>query len=204
MDGRVTVLDEDAVVFLTLDQVVEIHHDAIAEYSPEEPETILDQGLLESAVGQPQQTFDSVFLYSTVPEMAAQYIISVARNHPFTNGNKRTGFAACSIFLLSSDKWVPVDPVSGRGGISHRPCCRRETDQRTGGRDSGWRDEIAIAYTNHILGRMRPRLVRLLPAMSVRYISTLWKVLAANMAGQAHLPPIDTEQGTRVPEDYPE
>lgn len=47
----------------------------------------------------PQQTFGGEYLYPTLPEMAVAYLIGLAFNHPFENGNKRVAFAACSTFL---------------------------------------------------------------------------------------------------------
>ena len=98
-------LDEDAfindyeIVFLTVDQIITLHEDSIGRYSPTESRRIRDVGLLESATMNPQQTFDGNYLYSTIPKMATAYLVGLALNHPFENGNKRVAFAACSIFL---------------------------------------------------------------------------------------------------------
>lgn len=95
-----TVFDDDEeVIFLTIAQVINLHEDAIRHYSPTESLRILDQGLLESAVLTPQQTFEGYYFYQTLPEMAAAYLIGLTLNHAFENGNKRIGLAACSTFL---------------------------------------------------------------------------------------------------------
>ena len=95
-----TVFDDDEeVIFLTIAQVINLHEDAIRHYSSTESLRILDQGLLESAVLTPQQTFEGYYFYQTLPEMAAAYLIGLTLDHAFENGNKRIGLAACSTFL---------------------------------------------------------------------------------------------------------
>ena len=94
-----SIFGEDDVVFLTLGQVIALHAEGIRRYSSTESLNILDMSLLESAVMTPQQTFGGQYLYQTLPEMAAAYMVGLTLNHAFENGNKRIGFAACSTFL---------------------------------------------------------------------------------------------------------
>jgi death on curing protein len=57
-----------------------------------------DEGLLQSALARPQQ----IFSYGESPnliELAAAYIAGIVRNHPFVDGNKRTGFLVGVLFL---------------------------------------------------------------------------------------------------------
>jgi death on curing protein len=57
-----------------------------------------DNTLLESALARPQQHF----AYAESPdifEMAAAYTAGILRNHPFVDGNKRTGFVVGVLFL---------------------------------------------------------------------------------------------------------
>jgi death-on-curing protein len=61
---------------------------------------IRDQGLLESALAQPRLTFAGAELYPTLAEKAASLGYSIINNHPFVDGNKRTGHAATEVFLL--------------------------------------------------------------------------------------------------------
>lgn len=60
---------------------------------------ILDFGALESAIAQPYMTFDGKELYPSLPEKAATLGFSIIQNHPFVDGNKRTGHAAMAMFL---------------------------------------------------------------------------------------------------------
>jgi death-on-curing protein len=61
---------------------------------------IRDMGALESAVAQPQMTFDGDELYPTIIEKASALGFSLIQNHPFADGNKRTGHAAMETFLV--------------------------------------------------------------------------------------------------------
>ena len=58
---------------------------------------IRDAGLLESALARPQQLHH--YGKPTMPEMAAAYTAGIVKNHPFLDGNKRTGFMMGAGFL---------------------------------------------------------------------------------------------------------
>lgn len=60
---------------------------------------VRDMGLLESALGRPRATFDQSDLYPGLWLKAAALMHSLVKNHPFVDGNKRTGLAATAIFL---------------------------------------------------------------------------------------------------------
>jgi death-on-curing protein len=85
------------MIYLTLDQVLEIHAEAIRRHGGDP--AIHDLGLVDSAVAQPQMTFGGVDLYPTLVEKAAALGFSLTTNHGFKDGNKRVGFAALDIFL---------------------------------------------------------------------------------------------------------
>ena len=78
--------------YLTLVEVLAMHGDQIERYggSP----GLRDPGLLESALYRPQTGY-----YADLVEEAAALWESVAQNHPFFDGNKRTAFAATYTFL---------------------------------------------------------------------------------------------------------
>lgn len=84
-------------VFLGLDEVVEIHRDQITRYggSP----GIRDIELLQSAVAMPSAGYGREYLHADISEMAAAYLFHIIRNHPFVDGNKRTGAVAALVFL---------------------------------------------------------------------------------------------------------
>jgi death-on-curing protein len=60
---------------------------------------IRDFGALESALAQPFATFDGNELYPGLVDKAAALGFSLIQNHPFADGNKRTGHAIMALFL---------------------------------------------------------------------------------------------------------
>jgi death on curing protein len=58
---------------------------------------VRDEGLLESALSKPQHLF--AYSSPTLAEMAASYAAGIILNHPFLDGNKRTGFMVAATFL---------------------------------------------------------------------------------------------------------
>lgn len=61
---------------------------------------IRDLGALESDLAQPYATFDRQELYPSLADKAATLGFSLIQNHPFADGNKRTGHAAMEAFLV--------------------------------------------------------------------------------------------------------
>ena len=62
------------------------------------PIGLRDEGLLQSALARPRQ----IYAYSEIPDivdMARAYTAGIVRNHPFVDGNKRTGFVVGILFL---------------------------------------------------------------------------------------------------------
>ncbi len=70
-----------------------------------------DQGLLESALANPQQMFGGKLLYPSLTKQAAILFYSLIKNHPFQNGNKRIGVMGLLTHLGLNKKWVNIDPV---------------------------------------------------------------------------------------------
>jgi len=83
--------------FLNTEAVLDIHTRQIDRFGG--TTGLRDQGLLESALAQPQATFGGEFLHPTLVEQAAAYLYHLAKNHPFVDGNKRTAFAVMVTFL---------------------------------------------------------------------------------------------------------
>ena len=61
-----------------------------------------DEGLLNSALAQPFQTFDGADLYPSAIEKACRYAFGIISDHPFLDGNKRTGAALLGTYLRMS------------------------------------------------------------------------------------------------------
>src|SRR3954464_1675701 len=85
------------ILFLTIDEVVDLHLDQIHRHGGEP--SIRDQGLLESAVYTPAAMFGGGYLHEFPHGMTAAYLFHLVSNHPFVDGNKRTGLAAALLFL---------------------------------------------------------------------------------------------------------
>ncbi len=94
-------------LFLSLDRVVRLHASLIETYggSP----GLRDAGLLHSAIAVPQASFGGEFLHQDLFEMAAAYLYHIVENHPFIDGNKRTGAAATLVFLAMNGVSVEAD-----------------------------------------------------------------------------------------------
>lgn len=84
--------------YLNVDMVLELHDGVLARFGGSAG--VRDFGGLESALGQPRMTFGDIELYPTVAEKAAALGFSIIQNHPFVDGNKRTGHAAMELFLI--------------------------------------------------------------------------------------------------------
>jgi death on curing protein len=80
-------------VYLTVAEVIAIHHHQIEEYGG--IHGLRDEGSLEAAVFRPQTGY-----YNDIAEEAAALLESLVNNHAFLDGNKRVGFAAMHTFLL--------------------------------------------------------------------------------------------------------
>ncbi len=83
--------------YLTAEQVLFIHARLIDETGG--LHGVRDLGRVQSAVARPQTTFDGVDLYTEIFSKAAALLESLVNNHPFVDGNKRTGIAATGLFL---------------------------------------------------------------------------------------------------------
>jgi len=70
---------------------------------------VRDQTLLKSAIARPYHTFDGKDLYPTSLEKAAALIESILINHPFMDGDKRTGYVLMRILLLDDRKDIKAD-----------------------------------------------------------------------------------------------
>ena len=84
--------------YLSVNEVLELHNRVMQASGGSLG--LLDLGALESAVAQPRMVFADEELYPTLPEKTAALGFSLIQNHPFVDGNKRTGHAALETFLV--------------------------------------------------------------------------------------------------------
>jgi death-on-curing protein len=90
--------------YLTIDELIYINEQVTLASSKihtivDGKRKVRDMSLLEAAAGRPMTTVFGEDAYPTVPEKAAALLHSIARNHPFADGNKRTATVA-ALFML--------------------------------------------------------------------------------------------------------
>jgi death on curing protein len=93
--------------FLNLAEVLEVHNDQIDRYGGSFG--VRDMGLLRSALAMPAASFGGSFLHTDLFDMAAAYLFHIVQNHPFVDGNKRTGAVAALVFLNLNDIEIDAD-----------------------------------------------------------------------------------------------
>lgn len=85
-------------VWVTVDDLVAVHSRQLAEHGG--GDGTRDIGLLDSAVARPQFTWQYAETPADLATLAAALAFGVITNHPFIDGNKRTGYVACRLFLI--------------------------------------------------------------------------------------------------------
>jgi death-on-curing protein len=91
--------------YLTTEQILFLHARLLSETGGSQG--VRDLGLLVSAAGRPKGTFEENDLYPDIYTKAAALMHSLIQNHPFVDGNKRTGIAA-AVILLQVNGFRPV------------------------------------------------------------------------------------------------
>jgi len=89
------------VNFLNIEEVKLIHFDQIRRYGG--LDGLRDEKLLDSAINYPKVTFQNKFLHCDLYHMASAYMYALIKNHPFLDGNKRTGLTVALLFLRYND-----------------------------------------------------------------------------------------------------
>ena len=82
-------------VWLDREECLAVHEMMLAQHGG--LAGVRDEGLLESALSKPRNLF--AYPSPTLIELAASYAAGIILNHPFLDGNKRTGFMAAAIFI---------------------------------------------------------------------------------------------------------
>lgn len=86
--------------------VLAIHDEQLAEHGG--GRGLRDDGLLEAALNRPR----NLFHYGDAPDhaaLAAAYAYGLAKDHPFIDGNKRTSFVVCELFLALNGQDLELD-----------------------------------------------------------------------------------------------
>jgi death on curing protein len=121
--------------YLTLAEVLAIHDDQIERYGGSGG--VRDLGLLEAALYRPQTGY-----YADLIEETAALWESLAQNHPFIDGNKRTAFAATYTFLAINGLRITADAEAAYAFIARL----YETNEFTFEKLAAWlRDNVVLA-----------------------------------------------------------
>ncbi|MBL8266553.1 type II toxin-antitoxin system death-on-curing family toxin [Steroidobacter sp.] len=82
-------------IWIEADRALAIHEQLLVEHGG--GEGVRDNSLLQSALGRPLNHIS--YANSDIIELAAKYTAGIVKNHPFVDGNKRTGFVLGVLFL---------------------------------------------------------------------------------------------------------
>ena len=85
------------MIVLSKQQIIAMHHTLIVETGG--LDGLRDEGLLDSAIAAPFQTFDSTELFQSIQQKAARLACGLVQNHPFLDGNKRIAAHTMLVFL---------------------------------------------------------------------------------------------------------
>jgi death-on-curing protein len=92
-------------VYLSAEDVL-----ALAEQAVDDQTVVVrDAGLLESAVHRPSASMFGQEAYTDLFDKAAALLQSLAINHPFVDGNKRTAWVSCVVFLAINEVQLRPD-----------------------------------------------------------------------------------------------
>lgn len=97
-------------VWLNRAVIIAIHELQLAEHGG--GTGVRDAGLLDSALGKPQQLNNYGEPPPDAAALAASYGYGISRNHPFIDGNKRTGYVAAELFLRLNGWRLNADDAS--------------------------------------------------------------------------------------------
>lgn len=98
------------IKFLDKKTILAFHRDQVKIYGGKDG--VRDEGLLESALAQPQASFGGEYVHSSVFEMAAAHGFHICKNHPFFDGNRRTALVAIYTFLYVNGYRLQADKKS--------------------------------------------------------------------------------------------
>lgn len=85
---------------MPLSDVLEIHQTLIQAFGG--ASGVRDEGLLRAALERPFAGFGETAFYPTPTEKAAALVESIVKNHPFIDGNKRTGYVLMRLLLMQA------------------------------------------------------------------------------------------------------
>lgn len=114
------------MIWLSEEQILMIHSDLIRTTGG--LDGLRDEGLLQSALNSPLQTYDGIDLFPSIISKSARLACGLTQNHPFIDGNKRIGMHAMLVTLTlngitlfySQEEIVDVFLKLADGSISYQ------------------------------------------------------------------------------------
>jgi death on curing protein len=106
-------------IWLTVEDLIAVHSRQLAEHGG--GDGVRDIGLLDSALARPQFSWQYAETSIDLATLAGALAFGVITNHPFIDGNKRTGYVACRLFLVlngadlvatTDDKYLAIYSVA--------------------------------------------------------------------------------------------
>ena len=98
-------LESNEPAWLSKKLVLAMHAETLQQFGG--TTGLRDEGRLESALSRPQNRY--TFADPSLFELAAAYCHGIVRNHPFVDGNKRTGLLAARAFLFRNGHRLDPD-----------------------------------------------------------------------------------------------
>lgn len=96
------------IKYLTLEDILRLHHQVIEDFGGSHG--VREEERLNSVVHAPAQEVFGAEQYQELYEKAAVYLRNIVGDHPFTDGNKRTGITVCGIFLARNSSKLIASP----------------------------------------------------------------------------------------------
>lgn len=96
--------------FIDKNTLLIFHKDQLERYGGKQG--LRDEGLLESALAQPQTSFDGEYVHQNIFQMAAAYGFHICQSHRFFDGNKQTALISMYMFLYVNGYKLVADKKS--------------------------------------------------------------------------------------------
>ncbi len=94
--------------WLSREAIEQFHEEQIAEHGG--LRGLRDENALEAALARPLNR--AAYGETELHRLAAAYLFGIARNHPFVDGKKRTGFLAAFVFLYLNGRMIEAEQAT--------------------------------------------------------------------------------------------
>lgn len=94
--------------YLKIEEILRLHFKVVEDYGG--AHGVRDEGRLKSVAEAPAQEVFGVEQYPDIYQKAAVYLRNIIADHPFFDGNKRTGLTVASVFLIRNGVRLTASP----------------------------------------------------------------------------------------------